>query len=191
MKKWKNVTIPEFSELYMVSNEGDVYSVRSGKCLKPKKSKAGYYRVGLAKDGKVKSVSIHRLVALAFVDNPLNKPTVNHINEIKTDNRAENLEWATNKEQNIHGTRIERARKHTNYKARGIDYKQVAAKHDYNRPDMCGRKRTAVYKDGILLKIFESQKQASDFTGISQGKLSECINGKNKFCKGYEFRVCS
>lgn len=191
MKIWKNVTIPEYSELYKVSNEGDVYSIRNHRCLKPKLSKVGYCRVGLSVNGKVKVVGIHRLVALAFIDNPQNKPTVNHINEIKTDNRVENLEWATNKEQNIHGTRIERAKRNTNYKARNIDYKSVADKHDYTRLDMCGRKKTSVYKDGIFIKTFNSQKEAAEFTKVSMAKVSECVNGKIKRCKGFQFRLCS
>lgn len=191
MKIWKKVTIPEFSELYLISNDGDVYSVRSGKCLKPKKSKKGYYRIGLAKGGKVKNISIHRLVALAFINNPLNKPTVNHINEIKSDNRVENLEWATSKEQNMHGTRIERARKHTNYKERKIDYKQVAANHDYSRLDMCNRKETQAYKNGVFIGKFNTQKEAAEYCGVSKGKVSQCVNGQRKQTKGYEFRSTS
>lgn len=72
---------------YKVSDDGKVWSCRREKYLKPKKSKAGYYRVSFSVHGSYKTFSIHRLVALAFIPNPLGKPTVNHKNEIKTDNR--------------------------------------------------------------------------------------------------------
>ena len=96
-EQWK--TIQGYEGLYSVSNRGRVYSYRSKRCLKPAHTKAGYHCVHLADKGKVSVMFIHRLVALAFIPNPQDKPTVNHINEIKTDNRVENLEWATNHEQ--------------------------------------------------------------------------------------------
>ena len=188
MEVWKNVTIPNYKELYFVSNLGRVYSIRTGKVLKPKLSRVGYYRVSLANKGCVKVVPIHRLVALAFLSNPENKPTVNHKNEIKTDNRVENLEWATNAEQNVYGTRIERARKNTNYSARNIDYKSIARKHNYKSSKMCNRKCVSVAKDGEILGTFSSQREASAFTNVSPGKISQCVSGKRKSCKGYEFQ---
>lgn len=183
--EWRDCAI--FPDYYSISSDGRVFSKRRGKCLQPKKSQAGYLRVGLACNGKIKMMSVHRLVALAFIPNQENKPTVNHINEIKTDNRVENLEWATNAEQNIHGTRLQRAMAHTNYKARNIDYSVVAAKHDYNRQNMCNRKSTAVYKDGELIGVFDTQKQAADFTNVSKGQVSQCVSGQKKSCKGYTF----
>lgn len=178
-----------FSDYYSVSNNGDVYSKRNKRLLKPKKSKSGYLRVGLSVHGKVKMESIHRLVALAFIPNPDNKPTVNHINEIKTDNRVENLEWATNAEQNIHGTRIERAVKHTNYYDRNINYAIVASKHDYKRNDMCNRQFVKVYdtKENHI-GDFLSQRLAAKYTNVSPSQVSECVTGKKKSCKGYVFK---
>ncbi|MCD8094546.1 MAG: HNH endonuclease [Ruminococcus sp.] len=77
-------------------------------------------------NGYRRECSVHRLVALAFIPNPENKPTVNHLNEDKKDNRVENLECATNAEQNVHGTRIECVIAHTDCKNRAIDYAAVA-----------------------------------------------------------------
>lgn len=83
---------------YAVSNLGNVKSLgndkaRKEKMLSPRINKCGYLRVSLCKNGEAKTYLIHRLVAEAFIPNPLGLPQVNHINEIKTDNRAENLEW--------------------------------------------------------------------------------------------------
>jgi hypothetical protein len=92
---------------YLVSNLGNVASINykntgQTKILKPAKDKKGYYRCGLMINGKLVTFKMHRLVAEAFIPNPNNKPQVNHINGIKTDNRAENLEWVSNKENHDH-----------------------------------------------------------------------------------------
>ena len=108
---YKPVTIKGFEGLYEVSNVGLVRSVRTGKILKNCLDKDGYCRVGLHKDGVQKNVFVHRLVAYAFIPNPNGLPEINHINECKTDNRIDNLEWCTREYNNNYGTRNERAAK--------------------------------------------------------------------------------
>lgn len=181
------VSLPEYADKYLISNRGNVFSFHKNRLLKPKLSKTGYLRITLCNGGTQQSIGVHRLVAMAFIENPENKPTVNHKNEIKTDNRVENLEWATNAEQNVHGTRLARAKAHTDYKARNIDYQIIAAKHDYNRQDMCNRKKTKVIKNGECIGVFNTQKEASEFTGVSRGRISQCVSGQIKSCKGYVF----
>ena len=70
--------------------------------LKPAISKKGYLQVGLQVNGKLISKRVHRIIAETFIPNPENKPMVNHINGIKTDNRIGNLEWCTAKENVAH-----------------------------------------------------------------------------------------
>ena len=106
---WKDVK--GFEGLYEISNFGrckskkrktKTISIFKDRLLTPKLSQNGYLRYGLSKNGVVKSHLIHRLVAIHFIDNTENKPQINHINGIKTDNMVENLEWATSSENLLH-----------------------------------------------------------------------------------------
>lgn len=96
MEEWKQIDgFPH----YEVSDMGNIKSLYSGKLLKPKIDCGGYLQVCLHEDGKRFMKLVHRLVAEAFVPNPQGKPTVDHINMNKQDNRAVNLRWQTYKEQ--------------------------------------------------------------------------------------------
>ena len=81
-------------ENYLIFEDGVVMNTDSGKELKPRLNQ-GYYKICLSKDGKTKNLSLHRLIALAFIPNPDNKPVIDHINRNRGDNRIENLRWAT------------------------------------------------------------------------------------------------
>lgn len=104
-EQWRNVTgkAIDFKDDYQASNLGRMRSFKCGKVtiLKPQ-SFGGYLCIELKKGDQEKNFKIHRLVAEAFIPNPEGKPFVNHINGIKTDNRAENLEWTTHSENVQH-----------------------------------------------------------------------------------------
>jgi len=107
--------IPNTNGIYFASNVGTIKSIdhtaclnngfsriQKGRILKPHICKKGYLQLSIKLNNKRIHTSAHRLVALAFIENPNNYPQVNHINTIKTDNRVENLEWCTNKQNNSH-----------------------------------------------------------------------------------------
>ena len=114
MSLWK--AVKNYEDIYEVSNAGEVrskdrkvktwFGERSskGKLLNGEIKKDGYCRVQLsdAKTNKTDRVYLHRLVASAFIDNPLNKPCINHKDGNKLNNSVDNLEWVTHQENNIH-----------------------------------------------------------------------------------------
>ena len=88
---------------YIVDRRGNVYNKKSKKRKTPVLSSGGYYRVQLSERGmKPQSFAIHRLVASAFIDNPYNKPDVNHKDGVKSHNCVSNLEWVTKSENVLH-----------------------------------------------------------------------------------------
>ena len=105
---WK--PIEGYEGLYEISSYGRVKSLRRNIILIPKKELTGYLRCNLYLNKNMKTVSIHRLVAQAFIPNPDNLPQVNHKDEDKSNNRVDNLEWCTVKYNNDYGTRKEKVK---------------------------------------------------------------------------------
>ena len=186
---WKD--IEGYEGYYQVSNLGRVKRLPRGKqwpyrqthnnIRKPKQNNSGYLVVNLSKDNKVKWIGVHRLVATAFIPNPNNYPQVNHIDECKTNNVVENLEWCTQSQNNLHGTARQRQNetRHKNDPDRVV-WKASAMKHA-KRVAMCSR-------DGELLRSFASMTEASQETGVDITTISYQCNGKRKSRRNYYWR---
>ena len=113
IEEWR--PIEGYEGLYEVSNTGRVrsldmyvkgksYRLHKGKVLSPGKNKNGYLKVNLHYNGKRETITVHRLVAQAFIENPDNLPQVNHKDEDKTNNNVDNLEWCDVKYNLSYGT---------------------------------------------------------------------------------------
>ena len=107
--------IKGYEGLYSITIYGDVYTWGNGKSftsdgklkyLKQTLKRNGYWQVKLFKNGMRKYYNIHRLVAQTFIPNPDNKPEVNHIDGFKDNNKPDNLEWVTSRENQLHAFRL-------------------------------------------------------------------------------------
>ena len=165
MEHWK--AIAGYEGIYEVSDQGRVKSLWNGKekILKPQKNQGGYLRVGLYKDGHKKRLLVHRIVAEAFIQNPQGLETVNHKDEVKTNNTVTNLEWMSLKDNLNYGTHNKRI-------AEALS-KQVQM---FNK------------QTGELLATFPSIMESERVTGINHGNISKCCNGKRKSACGYIWR---
>ena len=97
--------IAGYEGLYTIDTHGNVYSIKSGRYLTPCATYDGHMAVNLYKRGTMKRMSIHRLVATAFLPNPDNHPVVHHLDDNPRNNHVNNLKWCTQKE-NVHHTII-------------------------------------------------------------------------------------
>lgn len=163
--------VKDFEGLYEVSSCGRVRSLGNGirnskqGVLKPFKKYDGYFLVGLHKNGKVKVYLIHRLVAETFIPNLFDYQQVNHIDENKTNNNVENLEWCDHKYNCNYGTRNKRiSEKMTN-----------------------GKKSKPILqftKTGELVREYPSTREAGR-NGFHPGHIIDCCKGKQKYHKGF------
>ena len=177
-QRWKPTHI--FSEYYHISDSGELYSVRANKVLKYNVDPDGYRYYVLCVSGERHTIKAHRLVALAFIPNPDNKPAIDHINGNKTDNRVCNLRWVTNKENSHNPITLKTLQE--NGKANISKLIKASKERGF------GRKAVEVYKGKMLVGVFESQRLAAECIGVGEGHISSCLSGKRKQTHGYTFK---
>ena len=157
-EKWRPVV--GYEGLYEVSDCGRVKSLRRGIIMKLQKNQDGYPTVGLSRDGKFQVKTVHRLVALAFLDNPNNYPEVNHIDEVKQNNCVKNLEWCTHKHNLTCGTVLQR------------------------NEESNLRRRFVCVETG---KVYKSQRRCAEEFGVCRVQITQVLSGRRKSAKGFHF----
>lgn len=164
---WKPVN--GYEDLYEVSNYGRVRCIKNGYIKKTYTQKNGYVSIHLSKNDITKNYLIHRLVALAFIQNndPTNKTEVNHKDEDKTNNCADNLEWCTRSYNMSYGGAVKRmAQKHSNPV---IQYTL----------------------EGEYVNYFNSSMEVKRCYGFDNSLIGLCCKGVYKQAYGYIWRYAS
>lgn len=169
-EEWRD--IQGYEGFYQVSNLGRVKSLDrfdgfqnnvKGKILKKYISETGYERACLSKNNKTKKFQVHRLVATAFIPNPDNKPQVNHIDECRSNNNFENLEWCTAQYNSKYGSRP-------------------------NKISALKSKPIISISSSGLMRYFKSITAASKSLNVNFQNISSVIKGRRKHAGGYYFK---
>lgn len=169
---WKDIC--GYVGLYQVSNLGRVKN-KNGALMKTNPSRDGYVRIQLRKNGEYKSKYVHRLVALAFLENPYGLPEVNHIDGDKTNNRADNLEWVTRTENHVHAVKL------------GL--KPICPTiGKYGAENPCVTPVLQYDLNGNFVKEWKCRADAAKHYNGSANSISRCMNGVRKTYKGFIWR---
>ena len=173
---WRD--IPNYEGLYRVSNLGRVKSLeridalgrkRKERILKPQLNHNGYYLIGLCKNSIVKQYLVHRLVYEAFNGTIPEGYEINHLDERPVNNRLENLNLMTHKENINFGTGIERC-------------------HNQLINGKCSKSVLQFTLDDIFVKEYPSIMQVERETGFGNRHICECCKGKLKTAYGFKWR---
>lgn len=176
-EEWKE--IEGYEGLYLVSNLGRVKRSVNGKenFLTTTKMQTGYRKVILTRNGSTRNCTVHRLVAKAFVEGYQDGYTVNHIDENKDNNKAENLEWCS---------RIENALKYIeNHKNEKRERKSI---HRKPGPYKHFKRVIQYEKDGRELKVWNNLAEIERTTGKKQSSILRCCENKGQTAYGYKWR---
>ena len=183
---WKD--IPGYEGLYKVSNTGKIFSVATNRELSVIQKKDGYTCISLCdKDHNKKQYRIHQLVAKAFIPNPNNLPMINHKNEIKNDNRVENLEWCNNFYNSNYGNRnliLSKKLKGVPKSKEAIEKRRMTMKEKLS--NMTKEERSAMFGREITDKQKEILSNAHKKENLSKETL-ERMSYSNILNRQYEY----
>lgn len=155
-----------YEGLYGITSCGKVWSYKRGKFLSLNIHRNGYYSANLYKNGERRSISVHRLVAQAYIPNPNNLPEVNHKDENKLNNSVNNLEWC-NREYNMnYGTGMKRS----------IETQRKSS--PLNKKVLCIE--TSI--------VYFSAQEAKRQTGVDNASISRVCNGKQNVAGGFHWK---
>lgn len=175
-RKLSDLPKMEFFTKYSVSNLGKVRNDTNNHILSNTKHGGGYYAVCITDDyHHKKSIDIHRLVALAFIPNPDNLPQVNHKDEDKSHNWDTNLEWCTQKYNNLYGTRLNRT-----------SVSQSKAVKGKNNPK--SKSIVQLTLDGKFVREYSHIKEAKIYGFPDDSSISACCKGNKSHYKGYTWK---
>ena len=152
---------------YSISDEGNVRNDNTMKLLKQHLNNKGYPMVNLWKNNKGQWKTIHRLVAIAFIPNPLGKKEVNHIDGNKKNNKTDNLEWCTNCENQFHRSRVLGKTRYPEEALRAT------------------RKAVVCIETGT---VYESVSEAARLCGLQQQNISKVLTNKIRTTGGFHWR---
>lgn len=169
MAQWK--PLERYNGLYLVSDEGHVFSVRNNRLLKLHATKLGYWRIELNVNGERKKEFVHRLVAECFIPNPDNLPFVNHKDENPSNCRADNLEWCTPRYNVNYGNAPAKRKANTTY---------------YNGAENAKSKSVYQYDlEGNFVAEYGGCREAGRITGLASNCISKAASGKLRQYAGY------
>ena len=181
-------SIKGFEGLYEISNKGNVKNLITNKILKLSLRANGYYYINLHKNKKLYNKRVNRLVAETFIPNPNNLSCVNHKNEIKTDNRVENLEWCDYHYNNTYNNRHLKVGEKLKGKKRSEESKRKMSERKkgiFNNPKL-SKQVVAIDDDGNVVHEFASIRE-TERNGFKSSHVSQCCNGLRKTHGGYRW----